>query len=162
MSDHLTRRRIMTLALAAPALALAACSSDDSGSDSTSAAAADTTAADTSSAETSAADSSAADSGEYKAGSYDAEGSYDTPGGEQSVEVEMTLTADGTVSEVTVTPQAESGNSVQFQNKFASGISAEVKGKKIDDLNVSKVSGSSLTSGGFNAAVEKIKTEAAA
>jgi hypothetical protein len=33
-------------------------------------------------------------------------------------------------------------------------------GKNIDELNVSKVAGSSLTSGGFNQAVEKIKQEA--
>ena len=33
-------------------------------------------------------------------------------------------------------------------------------GKKLDAISVSKVAGSSLTSGGFNEAVDKIKTEA--
>ena len=42
------------------------------------------------------------------------------------------------------------------------GISEEVVGKALDDLNVSRVAGSSLTSGGFNAAVDDIKEQAAA
>ena len=33
-------------------------------------------------------------------------------------------------------------------------------GKKLDEIKVSKVAGSSLTSGGFNQAVEEIKTQA--
>jgi hypothetical protein len=35
-----------------------------------------------------------------------------------------------------------------------------VVGKKLDDIKVSKVAGSSLTSGGFNQAVADIKTQA--
>ncbi|RYJ03264.1 MAG: FMN-binding protein [Actinomycetales bacterium] len=98
----------------------------------------------------------------YTAGDYTAEGSYQSPAGQQSVEVEVTLEEDGTITAVTVTPQADGGNSEQFQKKFAGGIADEVVGTKIDDLNVSKVSGSSLTSGGFNAAIDEIKDEAAA
>ncbi len=44
--------------------------------------------------------------------------------------------------------------------KFAGGISDVVVGKNINDIDVDKVSGSSLTSGGFNEAIEKIKQEA--
>lgn len=162
--SHTSRRSVLAALTAAPTvLFLAACGGEDSSS-SPGTSSASSGSESTSSGSTSASSSSEASAadGAYKAGDYDAEGSYQTPGGQQSVEVKMTLTGDGTVSKVEVVPQAESGNSVQFQGKFASGISGEVTGKKIDDLQVSKVSGSSLTSGGFNAAVEKIKSEAKA
>ncbi|MEH3033221.1 MAG: FMN-binding protein [Aeromicrobium erythreum] len=100
-------------------------------------------------------------SGSYKAGDYTAKGSYSRPSGTSSVEVEVKLEADGTISDVTVTPEAN-GTSLQYQQKFVSGIKAEVVGKKIDDLDVSKVSGSSLTSQGFNQAIDEIKGDAAA
>ena len=100
--------------------------------------------------------------GAYVAGTYDAEGSYQTPGGTQSVAVEVTLDADGTITDVTVEPEAGDGNSLQFQTQFAEGIADEVVGVNIDDLDVSKVSGSSLTSGGFNAAIETIVADALA
>lgn len=48
----------------------------------------------------------------------------------------------------------------KFQEDFAGGIKAVVVGKNLDELNVSKVSGSSLTGAGFNQALEAIKTQA--
>jgi hypothetical protein len=45
---------------------------------------------------------------------------------------------------------------------FIGGIADEVVGKDIDEISVSRVAGSSLTSGGFNDAIEQIKAEAAA
>ncbi|MFD1714101.1 FMN-binding protein [Amnibacterium flavum] len=98
-------------------------------------------------------------SGSYTDGTYDAEGSYLSPGGNESISVSITLEGD-VVTAVTVTPEATSGNAVQYQKAFASGIAAEVVGKNIDDLSVDKVSGSSLTSGGFNEAVKTIKADA--
>ncbi|KQY60827.1 hypothetical protein ASD11_13825 [Aeromicrobium sp. Root495] len=136
-------------------LLTAACGSGDdtaSSSTSTSAPAADDT-------ETSSNDSGSSSS--YKAGDYEAEGSYQNPGGQSSVKVSLTLETDGTISSVDVSPEA-SGTSRQYQEKFVGGIADEVVGKSIDELNVGKVAGSSLTSGGFNAAVETIKDEAQA
>ena len=97
----------------------------------------------------------------YTDGTYTAEGSYTSPGGQESIGVSLTLKG-GVVSDVTVTPEATSGNAKQYQTAFASGIADEVVGVAIDDLSVDKVSGSSLTSDGFNAAVESIKADAAA
>ncbi len=97
----------------------------------------------------------------YAAGTYEAEGSYTNPGGISTVGVEITLADGGTVEDVTVTPQA-SGTSEQFQEKFAGGIAEEIVGRRIDELDVSKVAGSSLTSGGFNEALEQIKADASA
>ncbi len=50
----------------------------------------------------------------------------------------------------------------RYQGEFIDGIADEVVGKPIDELNVSRVAGSSLTSGGFNDAVASIKEQAAA
>ena len=50
----------------------------------------------------------------------------------------------------------------RYQGEFVDGIADVVIGVPIDDLKVSKVAGSSLTSGGFNDAVQQIKDEARA
>ncbi|MBT2595831.1 FMN-binding protein [Arthrobacter sp. ISL-72] len=102
--------------------------------------------------------SSSAASG-YKDGTYSADGNYVSPNGTETVGVELTL-AGGTVSGVNITQHPSNPNTRKFQGEFASGIAAQIVGKNLDELNVSKVSGSSLTSGGFNEAVEKIKAEA--
>lgn len=104
--------------------------------------------------------SSLASSGSlYKDGTYSAEGTYRSPQGQETVGVEMTL-ASGTVTAVKITEHPSNPNTRKFQGEFAGGIAAQVVGRNIDDLKVEKVAGSSLTSGGFNKAVEKIKSEA--
>jgi uncharacterized protein with FMN-binding domain len=143
---------------------LAGCAADDSSADT------DTGTDDSSSSSTPAEDTTTTDSstdsaatatGSYTDGTYSAEGSYTSPGGTESISVELTLEGD-TVTAVTVTPEATSGNAVQYQNDFADGIGEIVVGQSIDDLDVDRVAGSSLTSGGFNEALETIKSEAAA
>jgi len=99
-------------------------------------------------------------SGDYADGTYEGSGSYANPGGVSEVDVTITL-ADGKVSDVEVEPGA-SGTSLQYQQKFISGIADEVVGKSLDEISVSKVSGSSLTSQGFNQALEQIKADAQA
>ncbi|KQX08341.1 hypothetical protein ASC59_00880 [Leifsonia sp. Root1293] len=95
----------------------------------------------------------------YTDGDYTATGEYSTPGGREDVTVTVTI-ADDIVTAVDVTGSATSGNSKQYQSAFISGISTEVVGKDIDSLDVSKVAGSSLTSGGFNAAIDTIRDDA--
>jgi uncharacterized protein with FMN-binding domain len=102
--------------------------------------------------------SSSAASG-YKDGTYSADGNYVSPNGTETVGVELTLSG-GTVSGVNITQHPSNPNTRKFQGEFAGGIAAQIVGKNLDELNVSKVAGSSLTSGGFNQAVEKIKSEA--
>ena len=115
----------------------------------------------TSSSSSSKDDSSDADAATYKDGDYTEEETYANPAGESKVKVELTL-ASNKISEVKVTPMAENSTSKQFQQKFASGVADEVVGKSLDELNVSKVAGSSLTSIGFNAAIDDIKADAKA
>jgi uncharacterized protein with FMN-binding domain len=77
--------------------------------------------------------------------------------------VGVTLTlANGAVSDVKITPHPSNPNTKKFQGEFSGGISSQIVGKKLDEIKVSKVAGSSLTSGGFNQAVEKIKADATA
>ncbi|MDQ0768642.1 uncharacterized protein with FMN-binding domain [Pseudarthrobacter defluvii] len=97
--------------------------------------------------------------GGYKDGTYTADGNYVSPNGTETVGVQLTLAA-GKVADVEITQHPSNPNTRKFQGEFAGGIAAQVVGKNIDELNVSKVAGSSLTSGGFNQAVEKIKSEA--
>jgi uncharacterized protein with FMN-binding domain len=104
------------------------------------------------------ADGSSAAAG-YKDGSYTATGSYTSPGGAEEVKVQLTL-ANDIVTAVTVTPESTNPNGKKYQGEFAQGISAVVVGVNIDSLKVSKVAGSSLTSAGFNDAVNQIKTDA--
>ena len=99
--------------------------------------------------------------GDYADGTYTAEGSYQTPETVEKISVTLTL-ADGVVTGVEVTGDPQAPETEQYQGQFIDGIAEVVEGKRIDELNVTRVAGSSLTSGGFNAAVETIKEEAAA
>jgi uncharacterized protein with FMN-binding domain len=108
-----------------------------------------------------ASGSSAAASGGYKDGSYSEDGSYLSPAGQQSVTVKVTLAADKVMA-VTVIPHATDPTAKGYQSMFVQGIAAQVVGKDISDLQVSHVAGSSLTSGGFNAAIAAIKKDATA
>ena len=96
----------------------------------------------------------------YKNGSYTASGSYDSPGGLDHVTVNLTL-ANDLITDISVTATGDR-ESQQYQAKFLSGYKQYVLGKNIATLKLTKVSGSSLTSGGFNDAVAQIKTQAKA
>lgn len=95
----------------------------------------------------------------YKDGTYSADGNYKSPNGTETVGVQLTL-ANGTVSAVEITEHPSNPNTRKFQGQFAGGIADQVVGKSLDEIEVSKVAGSSLTSGGFNQAVEAIKAQA--
>ncbi|WP_395404621.1 hypothetical protein ACHMXB_09160 [Arthrobacter sp. UC242_113] len=95
----------------------------------------------------------------YKDGTYSADGNYKSPNGTETVGVQLTL-AGGTVSAVEITEHPSNPNTRKFQGEFAGGIADQVVGKRLDEIKVSKVAGSSLTSGGFNQAVEAIKAQA--
>lgn len=109
----------------------------------------------------SAAPPAATGSGSYKDGTYSADGNYVSPNGTETVGVTLTV-ANGTVSDVQITQHPSNPNTRKFQGEFAGGIKSQIAGKSLDEIKVSKVAGSSLTSGGFNQAVEKIKSEAQA
>ena len=77
--------------------------------------------------------------------------------------MDVTLTLESNVvTDVEVVGHGDNPNTKQFQGEFIGGIASEVVGKNIDELSVDKVAGSSLTSGGFNKAVDAIKADALA
>lgn len=124
--------------------------------------AADTSTATDETAGSSSSSSSGGDaSGTYTDGTYTADGSYQTPETVEEITVTLTL-ADGVVTEVEVSGDPKAPETERYQGEFIDGIADEVVGKPIDELNVSRVAGSSLTSGGFNDAVASIKEQAAA
>lgn len=98
----------------------------------------------------------------FKGGTFNATGNYKTPGGMESIAVSVTLGSDGIVTDATVTPEGKTGEAQNYQNKFASGFKSLVVGKKIDEVQLSRVAGSSLTSGGFNDAIKDIEKQASA
>ena len=95
----------------------------------------------------------------YKDGTYSATGSYVSPGGTQSIKVSVTL-KNGVVTDTAAQSGAVDSQSEEFQGQFLGGYKQLVVGKSINSINLSRVSGSSLTSQGFNNAIEQIKSEA--
>lgn len=95
----------------------------------------------------------------YTDGTYSAEGSYSTPGGTEDISIEVTI-AGGVVTDIDATGSATGGNSAQYQRQFLSGYKSEVVGKSIDEVDLSRVAGSSLTSTGFNRALDTVKNDA--
>lgn len=97
----------------------------------------------------------------YVDGTYTADGAYSTPESVETISVTVTLEGD-VITAVEVTGDPQKAESEQYQSQFIGGIADVVVGQDIDDISVSRVAGSSLTSGGFNAAIETIKSDAAA
>jgi hypothetical protein len=148
-----TRTAIATFAGLAAVTTLAGCAS---------AAADGTTSTGTSGGGTSSSPSSSTStdsSATYKDGTYTEQGQYNSPGGQETISVKLTLKSN-VVTAVTVTTVKADPTAVSYEQLFEAGISKVVVGQKINSLNVSRVGGSSLTSQGFNAAVATIKADA--
>ncbi len=96
---------------------------------------------------------------EYKDGSYTATGNYSSPGGSEKITVTVTL-KDGVITDTSAESGATDQNSQEYQEQFISGYKSLVVGKSITSVNLSRVSGSSLTSQGFNSALSQIKSQA--
>jgi len=97
----------------------------------------------------------------YIDGTYTETGNYITPGGRETIKVTVTL-ANDIITEASVTGDATSGESKEHQSDFIGGFKKLVVGKDIDEVSLSRVAGSSLTSNGFNTALKLIKADAQA
>ena len=162
---HPTRpiRRSIALVGVAGALALSGCAATADAADTDASTAPSTEVSTQPSAEASAAPSSdaGASASVYSDGTYTASGAYQTPSTVEEIEVTITLEGD-IITAVEVVGDPSVPESRENQAKFIGGIADAVVGQKIDDIEVTKVAGSSLTSGGFNKALEEIRSEAAA
>jgi len=97
----------------------------------------------------------------FKDGSYTATGSYVSPGGNENITVHVTL-QNGIITATSADPGANVPEASEYQGMFISGYKSLVLGKDISDVHLSRVSGSSLTSQGFNEAISQIENEAKA
>jgi uncharacterized protein with FMN-binding domain len=97
----------------------------------------------------------------YKDGTYSATGNYISPNGDEKVGVTVTL-KNSIVESVSIETFGSNDEAKQYQASFKSGISNVVVGKNVNDVSVSRVASSSLTSTGFNRALETIKSNAKA
>jgi hypothetical protein len=95
----------------------------------------------------------------YTDGQYAALGQYSSPGGPQGINVAVQIKNDS-VAWIMVTPSTVLGEAGEFQARFAQAVPGEIIGKDIDQISVSRLAGSSLTSTAFNEALSQIKTEA--
>lgn len=95
----------------------------------------------------------------YKDGTYSATGSYATPGGMEQLGVSVTL-KNGVITSSSVTQEGKSPTAKVKQADFAQNFRSFVIGKNIDQVNLTVVSGSSLTTQGFDDALTQIKSQA--
>lgn len=95
----------------------------------------------------------------YKDGVYTATGDYSTHSTKEQIDVTITL-ENGTIVDSQVISKATIPTSKTMQADFIANYQVLVTGKNIDEVNLDKVSGSSLTPKGFNDALEKIKEQA--
>lgn len=150
--------------LGAAGVGLVACSSAAQATGTSAAASSSASLAATSAPSMEAATSAAAaaaDTSTYQDGTYTATGTYTSPGGTEEVTITLTI-ADDVIADATAEGGATRPPSSQYQGEFVDNFAALIIGKDIADVSLDKVAGSSLTSGGFNAAVETIKTDAQA
>lgn len=99
------------------------------------------------------------DSSAYADGIFSAQGSYVSPGGPREIGLTITL-ENGVITDTTFEGNAEDPQSKRFQGEFGDNYAPMIIGKNIDEVSLSKVSGSSLTPIGFTDALEKIKAQA--
>lgn len=95
----------------------------------------------------------------YQDGTYTASSRYSTPGGGESIKITLTL-KDNVITDSSVQQTPKDEEAAEYQAQFKQNYQPLVVGKKITDINLSRVSGSSLTSRGFNDALENIKSQA--
>ena len=152
-----TARRGSALVGIAGALLLAGCAAEASSAETTKDAPAPQRTATASASSTASADSGSG--GAYRDGTYTAGGSYQTPETVEKISVSLTI-HDDTVTAVKVTGDPQAAETRHYQAQFIGGIAAQVVGKKLDAISVSRVSGSSLTSKGFTQALDTIRAEA--
>ena len=97
----------------------------------------------------------------YTDGTYTATGSYMSPGGDEQIKVTVTLASD-IITNVSVTSLAYDRTSQSYQDMFISGYKQYVIGQNIASVNLTYVSGSSLTPRGFDNALSQIEAQAKA
>jgi hypothetical protein len=98
----------------------------------------------------------------YGDGAHTVNTSYKAPNGaNHTMAVTLTLKDDVVTASSIVYGGDDVDTSKNYQNKFGQAYQSQVIGKKLDAIKLSRVGGASLTTGGFNDAIAKVKAVAA-
>jgi hypothetical protein len=152
MTFSASRRRTMGVGLAGLGLlSLASCALDTGTATSGS--------STTSGSTTGSSGSSSSGSPDFADGTYAVDAAYRAPSGTETVSVELTL-VDGVITSVSTSADSSDREAAHFQSIFAGAISGAAVGRELSGLSVTRVAGASLTSTGFNSALEQIRAEA--
>ena len=100
-------------------------------------------------------------SNKYKDGTYTASATYSVPHGSNSISVNVTIANDA-ITNVSTNHTYKDSESGMYVDSFDSYISSKVVGKSVSSLSLSRVGGASLTTIGFNNALNTIVKNAAA
>lgn len=95
----------------------------------------------------------------YKDGTYTIEDSYISPGGEEDIKVTLKISG-GTIVDADVEQHPDNRDSAEHQALFRESYKSRVVGKALGTLQLSRVSGASLTTASFNEALDKIRNQA--
>lgn len=94
-------------------------------------------------------------------GTYAATGSYGTPGGVNSIDLSVTI-KDGVVTSASASTTPPDRESKEYDQRFLSAYKSYIIGKNVNQISLSRVSGASLTTEGFDSAIQKIANQAKA
>lgn len=98
----------------------------------------------------------------YKNGSYSTSVSYRVPSGVYEMGVDLSIQDDIITGVFIKKPAQREENSEVYQSSFEQNINSEAIGKKIQDINLTRIGTSSITTKGFMEAVKKIQDQAKA
>ncbi|BDQ04834.1 MAG: FMN-binding protein [Candidatus Dojkabacteria bacterium] len=95
----------------------------------------------------------------YNNGSYSVTVDYSTPDGVEKIGVSFTVQNDVVVNSQ-FTDLSKDKKSKQYNRLFGQNYQSQVNGKPLDSIQLSNVSGASLTTQAFNKAVDQIRMQA--
>lgn len=120
------------------------------------------TTTDTSSTNMTGVSSSSASTNGYKDGTYTASANYSVPHGYQnSISVSITV-SNGSITAASATHSTSDRESAEYTDVFDSSLSSKVVGQSLSGASFSRIGGASLTTDGFQTALETVMNEAAA
>ena len=97
-----------------------------------------------------------ANTGTMLNGTFNLSGTYNSPAGLEIMNATVTIKND-VITAVSAQNVAKAPISKKLQDNFIGGISGQVVGKNIKDVNVTHVNGSSLTAKSFNDALHALE-----
>jgi uncharacterized protein with FMN-binding domain len=101
----------------------------------------------------------ASSTSQYKDGIYSSTSSFETPGDNADITVKVLL-QNGVITDTETSVSSGSRESRYYASEFVNSYKSLVVGKSLADIRLSRVSGASLTTQGFNQAITLIQTQA--